>query len=241
MDSPRYSVLNRLYDRIYAFKDYAGEAERIRALVLERAPGARTLLDVACGTGKHLEQLRRWFRVEGVDRDPELLAIARERLGGVPLHEGDLRTFALPRRFDAVTCLFSSIGYVVDLDGLGRAAARLAAHLAPGGVLVVEPWLTPDAWRDGHVSAVYVDDPDLKLARIGPARREGRRSILELHYLLGTAAGVERAEERHVLGLFGEDEYRAAFEAAGLVVEHDREGLIGRGLWLATRSSGGSA
>ena len=55
-----FSRSAHLYDAIYSFKDYAGEAETLRALVEERAPGARSLLDVACGTGKHLAELRRW-------------------------------------------------------------------------------------------------------------------------------------------------------------------------------------
>ena len=39
-----FSRSAHLYDAIYSFKDYAGEAETLRALVEERAPGARTLL-----------------------------------------------------------------------------------------------------------------------------------------------------------------------------------------------------
>lgn len=142
-----YSILNRLYDRIYDFKDYAREAARLHELVQERAPGARTLLDVACGTGKHLEQLRAWYEVEGLDLDPELLAIARDRLPDVPLHEADMVDFDLGRRFDAVTCLFSSIGYVLTGKRLRSAAAAIARHVEPGGVLAVEPWITPERCR----------------------------------------------------------------------------------------------
>jgi ubiquinone/menaquinone biosynthesis C-methylase UbiE len=69
-----------LYDAFYAFKDYAGEAEKLDALIRLRVPGARTLLDVACGTGKHLAELASRYEVEGLDLDPSLLAVARERL-----------------------------------------------------------------------------------------------------------------------------------------------------------------
>ena len=41
-----------VYDLVYAWKDYAGEASRLCDLI--GRPGG-TLLDVACGTGKHLE------------------------------------------------------------------------------------------------------------------------------------------------------------------------------------------
>lgn len=223
----------RFYDAVYSFKDYAAEAAKVDALIKRRNPGARTLLDVACGTGKHLEHLHGRYDAEGLDLDPELLAIARERLPGIRLHEGDMATFDLGRRFDAVICLFSSIGYARTVEDLNRAVAAMAFHLEPGGVLAVEPWITPDAWQDGHVGAVFVDEPDLKIARVNLSERDGRLSRMDFHYLVASPAGIDRFEERHELGLFTGDEYVAAFSATGLEVEHDPEGLIGRGLYIA--------
>jgi len=121
------------------------EAELVHSLIERYSPGATTLLDVACGTGKHLEQLRTWYDVQGLDLDEQLIAIARERLGGVSLHLADMTSFALDRRFDVVTCLFSSIGYVGTVERLNNAVAAMSAHLNSGGVLIVEPWLSPRA------------------------------------------------------------------------------------------------
>ena len=156
----------RFYDAVYSFKDYEAESRRLQALIEERSPGAATLLDVACGTGKHLEQLRAWYEVSGLDLDPQLLEIAHERLGDVELHEGDMTSFSLGRTFDVVTCLFSSIGYVGTVERLEGAVAAMAAHLEPGGVLIVEPWLTPEAWVAGRPHLLSVDEPDLKIARM---------------------------------------------------------------------------
>lgn len=233
-----FSRSAHLYDAIYSFKDYAAESERLHGLVDQRTPGARTLLDVACGTGMHLAELRRWYEVEGVDVDPQLLAIARQRLPDVPLHEGDMTTLDLGREFDVVTCLFSSIAYVRTPEGLERATASLARHVAPGGLLVVEPWITPDAWIPDHVAAVFVDEPELKVARInGGAVPDGDRLVLDMHYLVGTPGGVEHFIERHDVGMFTREQYLDAVRAAGLDVEWDDEGLFGRGLVLGRRGA----
>jgi len=224
-----------IYDAVYSFKDYEAESRRLRELVEERSPGAATLLDVACGTGKHLEQLRAWYEVSGVDLDPQLLEIAQERLEGVELQEGDMSSFSLGRAFDVVTCLFSSIGYVGTVERLNGAVATMATHLNPGGVLIVEPWLTPEVWEADRPHLLSVDQPDLKIARMTISGREGRLAIMNFEYLIGTPAGIQAFSERHEAALFTDDEYRQAFAAAGLSVEHDPEGLIGRGLYIAQR------
>ena len=57
------------YDAIYCFKDYATEAAQIAALVRATHPGARRVLDVACGTGEHARHLSasHGFEVDGLD------------------------------------------------------------------------------------------------------------------------------------------------------------------------------
>ena len=223
----------RIYDAVYSFKDYPAEAAHVHALIQKRSPGASSLLDVACGTGNHLAEFREWYEVSGLDLDAGLIEIARERLGDVPLHLADMASFRLHRQFDAVTCLFSSIGYVGTVERLSQAIAAMAAHLRPNGVLVVEPWFTPDAWVVGRPALLTVDQPDLKIARMTMSGREGRLAIMDFTYLVGTAGGVEQFSERHEAALFTDLEYRQAFESAGLAVEHDEQGLIGRGLYIA--------
>ena len=230
--------LPHLYDAIYSFKDYAADAARLTELIRGRNPSAHTLLDVACGTGKHLEVLQDEFEVEGLDLDDDLLGIARERLGTVPLHRGDMRDFDLGRRFDAVTCLFSAIGHAADTGELDAAVAAMARHLEPGGVLVVEPWLEPDVWIPGRLHLLTVDEPDLKVARITVPEKHGITSVMNFHFLVATPDGVETHEERLEHGLFTREEYRTAFERAGLAVEHDEDGLTGRGLWIGTAAAG---
>src|SRR5690349_18343373 len=126
----------RFYDQLYHFVDYEEAAARVRARLREASPEARTLLDVGCGTGRHLEHLARDYEVSGLDLSPELLAAARARCPTVPLYEGDMTGFDLGTTFDVITCLFSAIAYVRTLENLRRSLATFARHLNPGGVVL---------------------------------------------------------------------------------------------------------
>lgn len=226
------------YDRIYSWKDYEGECAQLKTIIDEQLrSGGDRLLDVACGTGHHLEHLKEWFTVEGLDLSPDLLQIAEKRIPGVSLHQGDMIDFALDRRFDIITNLFSSIGYTRTIDNLNQSIACMARHLVPGGLLIVEPWFAQSQWASRTVHALYVDDPELKIARMNISDADGRLSYMEFHYLIGTPEGVEHFTERHELGLFEIEEMKAAFTQAGLAVTYNEEGIAGRGLYIGTKAA----
>jgi SAM-dependent methyltransferase len=225
-----------LYDIIYGFKNYEKESERLRELIAQhqRSAGKR-LLDVACGTGAHIEYLRGYFEIEGVDLDPQMVRLASERFPAIRFHRGDMIDFDLGRHFDVVTCLFSSIGYVKTAERMRAAIANLARHVCPGGVLIVEPWLTPEGYREGHLHGLFIDRPDIKIARMNLSEVRDGLSILNLHHMVGKPDRIEYFTERHELGLFTTEQYRDAFVAAGLQVTHDPQGLMGRGLFIGER------
>jgi SAM-dependent methyltransferase len=193
--------------------------------VLQRRPDTRTVLDVACGTGRHLEALRRHFACEGVDLSARFVRIAGQR-SGVPVHVGDMDSLDLGRLFDAVVCMFSSIGYSKNLE---KAISRMAAHLQPGGVLVVEPWFTPEQWTAGLLQVLDREADGIRVVRMSRSSVEGNVSTMEMHHLVGTPLAVEHFVETHRMTLFGLDEYEAAFRRAGLSYELVEPGPFGRG------------
>src|SRR5688500_10096591 len=137
-------------------KDYAGESRLVIDLIRAHRPDAASLLDVACGTGLHLGHFRAEFdRVAGLELSADMLDIARRRLPDVPFHLGDMRDFDLgDAKFDAVTCMFSSIGHMADVAELRAAMTCLARHTVPGGVAVIEPWWFPEAYHPGVAADV---------------------------------------------------------------------------------------
>jgi len=234
-----YAEMAQYYDRIYSFKNYAVETEKLIGWIeTHRQLNGVRLLDVACGTGRHLELLSKSFDAEGLDLSPELLGLARKRNPGMTLHCADMRTFDHTSSYDVITCLFSSIGYMTTIEDLEKAVDNMARHLVPGGVLVIEPWLTPDVWKPGTVHGMFIDNPDLKIARVNTSVTRGHLSVFDLHHLVGTPEKTFHFVEHHEMGLYTVDEMTAAIEKTGLSVTLDPEGLMNRGIYIGVRPNG---
>jgi len=232
-----YTRLADAYDIVHQAKPYDREARTIRSLARRYARRPiRSVLDVACGSGGHLRPFSRWCTCTGVDASPTMLARARQRVPEARLELGRMESFDLGRQFDLVTCLFSAIGYVRSVPDLRRTLRNLARHTAPGGVVVVEPWITPGQFLVGHVHHVLAKAGGTTVSRMNGAERRGNRSIFDFHYLVGRDGRVEHLVETHDLGLFDSRTMKAAFRAAGLEVRYVPGGLsTHRGLYLGRR------
>lgn len=232
-----FSETPELYDLLYgSFKDYEAEAGQIAALLADRVPHARTVLDVACGTGEHARILRSdyGYQVDGLDIEPGLLDLARRKVPAGRFWQADMGDFDLGSEFDAVVCLFSSVGYLESLARVESAFRCFRRHLAPRGVVLVEPWLTPDVFHPGRIYMHNSSADETHVVRMSHSTVQDRVSRLEFHYLIGTSAGIDHRIEVHSLLMSTSAELENTLRRAGFgSVEYDPEGLTGRGLFCA--------
>ena len=231
-----FSESAELYDLVYSsFKNYEAETDHVSRLLLQARPSLRTVLDVACGTAEHARLLaqRHGLLVDGIDLDPAFIEIARRKHPAGRFVVADMCDFDLGRRYDAVMCLFSSIGYLRTLDRVAKAIGRFRAHLEPGGVILVEPWFPPGVLQDGHVSRNVGERDGVRVERHARTEVDGLVSRLRFEYDITDHGSRRHASEVHELGLFTLEEMRSAFESNDLAVEHDPDGLTGRGLYVA--------
>lgn len=226
------------YDRMWGpRRNHAGDVEVIIETVEQRNPDAKRLLDVGCATGEHLRHLVPRFEVVGVDVSSGLLEVARRKLGdSAVLHKADMFDLDLGERFDVVTCLWGTIAYASTPRSLAMVAVSVARHLTPGGVAIIEPWLTPEAFDAAdRVNVAVNDDEDPVLTVVSTTSRDGNVAQLRRLYVAATAHNLQTVEEIHQLGVFDEATYRSAFDSAGLETEWLAEGMHGRGLLVATK------
>ena len=180
-----YDKLARYYDQIYHWKDYRKEAREIKKLIkrYKRSPGNR-LVDVACGTGKHIQNLTDEYDCVGVDVSGPMLAQSRKNLPGVRFVRGDMLDFNLRTRCDVVLCLFSSMGYLTTAEDVDRTISNFARHMEEGAVLIIEPWLRESVWTDRSVHLQTYADDSLKIARASFVKKAGKFSLLDERYLI---------------------------------------------------------
>jgi SAM-dependent methyltransferase len=228
------------YDLLYStIKDYGHEVPAIAATLRRLNPAARTVLDVACGTGEHARRLTaEGLLVDGIDLDPVFIRIARDKHPAGLFVVADMTDVHLGRTYDAVVCLFSSIGYLRTLDRVEAALRCFREHLADGGVILVEPWFPPGYMTDGFVGRNDAANEVVRITRHARTEIDGRISRLHFDYEITDARGVRRAREVHELGLFTVEEQLAAFARAGLRARFETGGFCERGLFVATSASG---
>ena len=215
------------YDAIYSKWDYAQDARLLKALIEKHCRSDGTdLLDVACGTGRHLALLKSRYRVEGLDLTPQMLRVARRILPGIRLHRASFLDFDLGRKFDVIICMGSAIGYARTRAGLRKSLWTMAAHLKPGGALFIAPWVLEPDWKEGHMHVDVRGEEVRPITRMAFSGRRGNVAVVDMHHLIGTPRGITHHVERHELGLWTVREHLDAVKAAGL-----------RGIWLPKSKS----
>ncbi len=169
---------------------------------------ARSVLDVACGTGHHAAMFHSWgLRVEGADASPRMIEGCRARFGESERLRWVLRRFDQPvdspEPFDVVLCVGNSLALAPDLAAAGRAVAAMFGAVQPGGAVVVQVldlWHLPDGpcvWQKSVRTALPCG-PTLAIKGV---RRCGERGYVDL--VLADPAGgpLRHAESVPLLGL----------------------------------------
>ncbi|HEU5194208.1 MAG TPA: class I SAM-dependent methyltransferase [Methylomirabilota bacterium] len=135
-ERPFYGEFAWAYD-LLTDRPVARECAWIAATLTERGVGGGArVLDAGCATGRYAAALaERGYRVSGVDRSPELLALARERR--VPCAVADIAALPLRRGFGAVLCR-GVLNDVLDDESRRAVFRAFATVLGGGGVLVLD-------------------------------------------------------------------------------------------------------
>ncbi len=185
-----FNAYAKYYDLLYKDKDYAAEAAYIDGLIKKHKPGAQSVLNLGCGTGKHDACLKELgYKVSGVDLSPVMLEEAKKRAvpGCLEFYHGDARTADLKRKFDVVISLFHVMSYQVTNEDILAAFRTAARHLAPGGVFIFDFWHGGGVLSDPPVVRVKrLEDDLVRIVRIAEPELKKERNVVEVNYQILT-------------------------------------------------------
>lgn len=137
------------YDLLYRDKDYPGEARfmtRLMERFVGKSAGQIRVLDLACGTGRHVCELSQiGFRVEGSDISQDMVAVARENAARLALsvrfyNESFQSCARIGQSYDAVIAMFSAINYLTTYQDLASSLKNIRSLLGEGGVFCFDFW-----------------------------------------------------------------------------------------------------
>ncbi|MHA1749773.1 MAG: class I SAM-dependent DNA methyltransferase [Promethearchaeota archaeon] len=233
-----YDNFAEIYDLIYEFLDYEKTAKKIKKFILKnKRTEGNELLDIACGTGRHLKYLKKDFNCTGVDISDQMLDVARKNFTNIRFIQADMIELDLKEEFDAIICLFSSIGYVKTYENLKKTINNFANHLKPGGVVIIEPWLTKSNAIDGLASMTTYESDEIKIARQCVSKIEEDMTRFVMHYIIARKGeDVTYFKDSHELGLFDTDKTLRMMEEAGIDTKFLEKGLeTERGLFVGIK------
>lgn len=230
------------YNLLYRDKDYSAEAAYVHSLIQQHCPGARSVLNLGCGTGNHDFELANFgYGVTGVDLSGEMLAAAQARLDSMPFTphlprfiQGDVRTVRLEKAFDAVISLFHVMSYQASNDDLRAAFATVNEHLAPGGCFLFDCWYGPGVLRDlPAVRVKRMEDERIEFVRIAEPVMHPNDNLVDVAYQAiitdKLTGNVEKLSELHRMRYLFVPEVQLLLQGAGLRIRACHE-------WMSERS-----
>jgi SAM-dependent methyltransferase len=133
---PDYGSFARFYDAL--MDDPRPKSNRVLEAIDKYLPEASSLLELGCGTGAILAGLSSLPSLTGLDRSPEMLAIARDKVPQARLIEGDIATFYIGERFDVVMCVFDTLNHLPSFSLWNDLFERTNDHLVEGGLFIFD-------------------------------------------------------------------------------------------------------
>ncbi len=133
-----YAQYAPFYDDEDTSSDSTDKAAFLEKILHKRAPHAKSILEIACGTGNILKPLSTQYDVAGLDLSSKMLEMARKKLPNTPFYEGDMVNFKLHKKFDVILCIFDSINHLTHFDQWEATFDSVKAHINDGGVFIVD-------------------------------------------------------------------------------------------------------
>jgi SAM-dependent methyltransferase len=137
-----YTTLALVYDRMMMHVNYRKWAAYIASILKDEAFWPeRTMLDLGCGTGRFLEEIKKSGQdAHGCDFSPEMLKIARKRLPEIYFFHCGLPEIkeVPPNTYQVFTCLYDTMNYLLGRASFLQALLSVYEKLSSPGLFIFD-------------------------------------------------------------------------------------------------------
>jgi SAM-dependent methyltransferase len=198
-----YEELAEWYPLITAPHEYEGEARWYTRTLREQAQrDVRRVLELGSGAGANASYMKRDFELVLVDRSKKMLDMSRKLNPELDHRIGDMRTFRLGEKFDAVF-IHDAASYLVSADDIRQTAQTALHHLNPGGVVMFCPDDLAENFKSGLESGGHDGDDGRALRYLAwsSPNEDPDRIITDYAFILRYPDGRATTEhDRHITG-----------------------------------------
>ncbi len=139
-----YDELAKFYDKIFN-KDYEKEVNFI--VKIFKRYNVKTILDVGCGTGEHIQRLENLgFKCDGLDISQKMIDIAKKKTKNARFYRADMKNFDLRKKYDAILCMFATFNYNISIHEAKRTLTNFKKHLTRKGLVLLD---LHNVWKNG--------------------------------------------------------------------------------------------
>ena len=174
------------YDLLYKDKDYKGEVDYINEIINRYSKrDCKTILDIGCGTGKHLRCFKdTGFDVSGVDSSENMIAEAKILLSqSNNLHCSKASEFNLNIKFDVIVSLFHVMSYQKDNSELEMVFKNVYNHLHDKGLFIFDFWYGPAVLTDRPVVKIKrLENGEIKIIRITEPVLNANSNVVDVNF-----------------------------------------------------------
>jgi SAM-dependent methyltransferase len=224
----------KIYDCLVSERKYQKMSKQLAEICHRYAPSAQSLLDVGCGTGRHLAWLQGRYDISGVDPEESMLELARARVPDGHFAVGSFHDIGLRAHFDVICSFGGAIGYCQSFSELRQACEAMVERLAPAGLLVIEPWLSPENFIVGRTVFDQYSSTEINIARMYVSQRQDGHSVFDMKYLVALNGKIFAYDDVHTLSLFTDEQYRECLESCGVELHDEAAREFGYGLFVGT-------
>jgi len=200
------------YYELYRDYPYAEQVSEIKEYISQHSPNAKSLLDIACGTGDHLKLLEQDFECVGIDISQTQIDRCRSKLKSEVFLQ-DMTNFSFDRKFDVIMVLFGGIAFCKTHEKYAETIKNIRNHLNEGGIVLIEPFLFSEQFECGSIRDTTIsrsiEGEEIEIE--STITREGDLCVLNKNY---TVKGVKHSGRIELL-LMTVDQYKKPFAENG--------------------------